>query len=38
MSVNENKTITIYIKYLVTGKTFALDVEKSIKVYELKKK
>ena len=38
MSVNENKTITIYIKYLVTGEIFVLDVEKSIKVYELKKK
>lgn len=38
MSVNENKTITIYIKYLVTGNIFVLDVEKSIKVYELKKK
>ena len=36
MSVNENKTITIYIKYLETDKT--LDVEKSITVYELKKK
>ena len=38
MCVNENSTITIYIKYLVTGETFEFDVEKSMKVYELKKK
>lgn len=39
MSVNENKTKTIYIKYLRdVKKNFELEVERSIKVYELKKK
>lgn len=39
MSVNENKTKTIYIKYLRDEKkNFELEVERSIKVYELKKK
>ena len=39
MSVNENKTKTIYIKYLPdVKKNFELEVERSIKVYELKKK
>ena len=39
MSVNENKTKTIYIKNLVdVKKDFELEVERSIKVYELKKK
>lgn len=39
MSVNENKTKIIYIKYLVdVKKNFELEVESSIKVYELKKK
>ena len=39
MSANENKTKTIYIKYLVdVKKNFELEVESSIKVYELKKK
>ena len=39
MSVNENKTNTIYIEYLPdVKKNFELEVEGSIKVYELKKK
>ena len=39
MSVNENKTKTIYIKYSPDfEKNFELEVERSIKVYELKKK
>ena len=39
MSVNENKTKTIYIKYYgKVKKNFELEVERSIKVYELKKK
>ncbi len=39
MSVNENKTKTIYINYLPdVKKNFELEVERSIKVYELKKK
>ena len=39
MSANENKTKTIYIKYLRdVKKNFELEVERSIKVYELKKK
>ena len=39
MSVNENKTKTIYIEYLPdVKKNFELEVEGSIKLYELKKK